>query len=385
MAMLMYTSCGWFFDEISGIETYQVLQYAARAMQLARDVGWGDLEPGYLEILANAKSNIPEFGNGARVYDLFVRPAIIDLPRVAGHFAMISLFEKDGAPSTIYSYRAEETHYEWYQAGWRKLAIGSVRLTSQLTWDTREFSFAVLHLGDHNLISGVRQGGREERCCTAVREAFEKNDVPEVIRVLDRDFSEYRYTLRHLFRDEQRKTLAKILDPTLDDLETFSSQIFKDNASMIWFMNEVHVPLPRALICHANFAANREFYRLLDPTAAIDTVKLKRLVECVRRTPLDLNTSRIGLLASEKIAMLMRQLAESPNDTALMTTIDDTIGLLGGFPSDVSLWKAQNTYFSVAQGQYARMHEKAGTGDPHAKEWIETFDRLGNHLGVKIS
>src|SRR5690606_19881857 len=38
MAMLMFTSCGWFFDEISGIETYQVLQYAARAMQMAREV-----------------------------------------------------------------------------------------------------------------------------------------------------------------------------------------------------------------------------------------------------------------------------------------------------------------------------------------------------------
>jgi len=260
-----------------------------------------------------------------------------------------------------------------------------VRLTSQLTWDSQEFSFAVLHIGDHNLISGVRQGGREERCCSAVREAFERNDIPEVIRVLDRDFAEYRYTLRHLFRDEQRMTLSKILDPALRGLESFSRQIFKDNASMIWFMHDVHVPLPKALTCHAAYVANREFFRLLDPGATTDIDKLKKLVECVRRTPLELNSSRIGLLASEKIGILMRQLAASPADLALMKTIDDTIVLLGGLSSDVSLWKAQNTYFSIAQGQYAPMHEKAGAGDMQAKAWIEIFDLLGNHLGVKMT
>ena len=36
-AMLMYTSCGWFFDEISGIETVQVIQYAGRAIATGAD------------------------------------------------------------------------------------------------------------------------------------------------------------------------------------------------------------------------------------------------------------------------------------------------------------------------------------------------------------
>src|SRR6202789_2015691 len=37
-AQLMYTSCGWFFDDISGIETVQVIAYAARALQLAQNL-----------------------------------------------------------------------------------------------------------------------------------------------------------------------------------------------------------------------------------------------------------------------------------------------------------------------------------------------------------
>src|SRR5262249_36764581 len=62
--LLMYTSCGWFFDELSGIETVQVIQYAGRAVQLAREVLGVDLEGEFLTRLARAKSNLPAFGNG---------------------------------------------------------------------------------------------------------------------------------------------------------------------------------------------------------------------------------------------------------------------------------------------------------------------------------
>jgi len=73
-AMLMYTSCGWFFDELSGIETVQVIQFAARAVQLAQELFGDSLEGQFVERLALAKSNLPEHGDGRRVYEKFVRP-----------------------------------------------------------------------------------------------------------------------------------------------------------------------------------------------------------------------------------------------------------------------------------------------------------------------
>ena len=68
-AMLMYTSCGWFFDELSGIETVQAIQYAGRAVQLAQELCGDDIEHNFLERLELAKSNIPEYGDGHRIYD----------------------------------------------------------------------------------------------------------------------------------------------------------------------------------------------------------------------------------------------------------------------------------------------------------------------------
>ncbi len=107
-AMLMYTSCGWFFDELSGIETVQVIQYASRALQLAQDV-FADpsLESAFLAKLAEAKSNLAEHQDGARIFEKFVRPAIVDFPKLAAHYAIRSVFEEYGEHAKIYSYEVD--------------------------------------------------------------------------------------------------------------------------------------------------------------------------------------------------------------------------------------------------------------------------------------
>ena len=67
-ALMMFTSCGWFFNDISGIETVQILRYAARLIELCRELFGIDLEEGFLERLAEARSNDPEVGTGREVY-----------------------------------------------------------------------------------------------------------------------------------------------------------------------------------------------------------------------------------------------------------------------------------------------------------------------------
>jgi hypothetical protein len=79
-AMRMFTSCAWFFDDIGGIESKQVLKYAARAAQLAGDIGAMDLlEQG----LAAARSNSARIGTGAEVFRALPSPAVVTA-RVAG-------------------------------------------------------------------------------------------------------------------------------------------------------------------------------------------------------------------------------------------------------------------------------------------------------------
>ena len=116
-ALLMYTSCGWFFDELSGIETVQVIQFAARAAQLAQELFGDSIERRFLARLALAKSNLPEHENGRQIYEKFVRPAIVDWERVAAHYAVSSLFARYPEQTKIYCYRAERKNYRIFTAG----------------------------------------------------------------------------------------------------------------------------------------------------------------------------------------------------------------------------------------------------------------------------
>ena len=92
-AMLMYTSCGWFFSEISGIETVQIMKYAARAMQLAAGFTKKDFESRFTEILSEAKSNIQEYGTGRDIFNNFVKPSIVTPKQIASLWAISSLYE----------------------------------------------------------------------------------------------------------------------------------------------------------------------------------------------------------------------------------------------------------------------------------------------------
>lgn len=77
-AMLMFTSCGWFWDEVSRIETVQILRYAARAMQLARAATGANLEPQFVRMIEAAPSNDPRLLNGGRVYQILVKAAVAE-------------------------------------------------------------------------------------------------------------------------------------------------------------------------------------------------------------------------------------------------------------------------------------------------------------------
>ena len=76
-ALLMFTSCGWFFSELSGIETVQIMKYAARVLELTSDLGLPSPRSHFLEMMAEAQSNVRELGNGADIYLSMAEPGLL--------------------------------------------------------------------------------------------------------------------------------------------------------------------------------------------------------------------------------------------------------------------------------------------------------------------
>ena len=161
-AMLMYTSCGWFFDELSGIETTQVIQYAARTLQLYQEIFGDSLELRFLDRLASAKSNIPEHHDGRFIYEKFVRPAMVDRQKVAGHYALISLFEPYPEEAKVYCYKVRLEDSQSSEAGRAKLVVGRARVASEITQESDVLSFGALHRGwpPHECRGSRLSGGR---------------------------------------------------------------------------------------------------------------------------------------------------------------------------------------------------------------------------------
>ncbi len=384
--LLMYTSCGWFFDEISGIETVQVLQYVARAIQLAREVGGMDLEPAFMKILERAPSNVPLYKTGDVVYEKLVRPAVLDLLRVGAHYAVSSLFEDYKDEADIYCYRVRREEYERLDSGKQKIAWGCAHITSNITREEGTFSFAVLHLGDHNLMGGVRQYRTKEEFLAMqeeIKEPFIKGDVLDVVHIMDKHFGTHNYSIWHLFRDEQRKVLNQILRSTLEEIESSFRQIVEHHYPVMQVMHEMNIPLPKALATMIEFVFNVDLRKYIE-SEECDCAQLRKLIDQFKEWSFELDRPRLDFIATRRVTNLMRQWSSSPEDTQLLETLNFMFEILTSLPLDLRLWEAQNIYFSLGRRMYKDMEEKARKGDKKAKRWQEEFLRLGGYLRVKI-
>src|SRR6185369_3664345 len=207
-SMLMYTSCGWFFDEVSGIETTQVMQYACRVIQLAFQTGGIDLEQDFLNRLELVPSNIPALKNAKEIYLRHVIPTRTNLKRVGMHFAVSSIFDEEAEAQTIFNYKTFSESFVKKEAGDQKLVLGITKVKSMVTLSEKKFSFAVICLGKHNIIGNISLDMGPDNFASMqfrIVKAFEEGRLGDVIGYMQSYFGSEKYTIWQLFSDEKRK------------------------------------------------------------------------------------------------------------------------------------------------------------------------------------
>ena len=382
--MLMYTSCGWFFDEISGIETIQVMMYAARAMQLARDVAGVDLEGEFVKRLKKAPSNIYE--NGAYVYRHFVKPSSVDLYRVGAHYAISSVFEESPEEIRLASYSADIKEKYRDESGRLRILSGKATIISNITWESKRIDFTVFSMGDHNVTAGVKDLREERLYRTLIDELkghFRKADVPGVIRTIDRYYKNSTFSLWHLFKDKQRKIIKGILESRYADMDALYRQIYENNYTVMNFLSSLNIPVPRSFLMAVEHTLNRELQELID-AEELDHEKLRGTFEEVKKWGVEIDRAGLSLLASSRIDAMMEGLRENPLDHALAEEINSLLKILRDFSLELNLWKSQNIYFSIGKQYLPQMKEGLARGDEEARHWVDVFRKLGYYLHVKI-
>jgi alpha-amylase/alpha-mannosidase (GH57 family) len=385
-AMLMYTSCGWFFNDLAGIETVQVLRYAGRVVQLAEQLFGDAFEAQFLFRLEKARSNEPANGTGRDLYERHVRPSVVDLPQVVAHYAVTSLFQEYPNPAQVYCYSVERQNGRFLRAGRAKLSVGRARVTSALTGRTGLYAFGVLHFGDHNLNAGVKAFTdleEHEMLLRETGEAFGHGDLAQVTRLLDRYFGGVPLSLRSLFRDEQRRVLDKILASSLDATEDELRDIYLHHAPLMRFLTSLGTPLPLSFRAAAELVLNVDLRRSVGHVDS-DPEEVQRLLDEARGLDVHLDTKGLSYALEQSLDHLLERLSESPEDAALLRRMEAAVALARSSPFNADLWRAQNRFYEMRRTVLPAMRLKAGDGSMEALEWIERFRTVAEGLKVRV-
>ena len=385
-AQLMYTSCGWFFDDISGIETVQIIAYAARVLQLARQLFGGEadaLEPAFLARLSEARSNVASAGDGAQLYKEQVSSRELGLEQVAAHYAISSMFSSFAEETDLFCYRVWRNSWEIFSSGRGRLALGRAKIVSAITTDQESFSFAVLHFGDQNITAAVKAYREED---AAEFDAFVKEAAvlvqrayfPEVIRLLDRHYGHVDYSLTSLFTDEQRRIVQIILNSTLWDIENSLTTIYEDHASLLHYLSQAGLPKPPALTLAAGFAINAGVRRALEADP-IDQTHLRSFLSLAKADQIPLETITLSYLADQRMKRSLTELQMSSGSLEILERALTLARTVLELPFELNLWQAQNIWYEILRTSGYGLTSLAADDRPR---WDKSFSELGTCLSI---
>ena len=389
---LMYTSCGWFFDEISGIETVQIIAYAGRVLELAGRLfgaDAADLEPAFLDLLAKAKSNIPEIGNGAEVYRRNIKNLRVGLEQVGAHYAISSIFRDYPEDGELFCFNVRREGHEVLASGRGRLAIGRAQLQSKITGEREEIAYAVLHLGDQNLSAAIRRFDPSspdeiaafDAFTTEVSVAIRRANLPSVIHLLERFFGGINYSLSSLFADEQHRILRSVLDRTLSEMEDSLRKIYDDHASLLHFLTESGMIVPPALALAAGYAINAALRRSFE-AEEFKADEFEALLSRALEEKIGLDIPQLSYAAGQRMKRAMIRLEAADVDSSASEALQSALTIaeaLHSVPFEVDLWQAQNIWNDLLQ--------RSGTDlwSPFSSpEGREDFRRLGLALNIAV-
>ncbi len=349
--LLMYTSCGWFFDEISAIEPVQILRYAAMALQYLNDLGGGRLEDEFVRRLAAAPSNVPEMRDGGEVYRRLIRPTAVNLSRVVTHYAITGLLEEYPADARIYAYRVERLDGARETADGTTLAVAHVRVSSEVTGETREMVYALLYFGGHDFSCGVRTWDDQatyDALKTDLLARCARQSVADLVRGLDEYFPGGLSSLGHLFLDERRRVLGDVIRATLERHEETYRKIWEENRKLVHYLREADAPVPEAIAIVARHVLEEQITAELRPLPELLVIpdRVVGIVDEARALGLTLDLMPQRFVMHRAVARALDAIAEAPSRECIAqaTALIEGARRLG---IRYGHWATQNRFFQI--------------------------------------
>ncbi|MEJ7600354.1 MAG: DUF3536 domain-containing protein [Kofleriaceae bacterium] len=388
-AMLMYTSCGWFFDDLSGIETVQCMQYAARVAQLVQQITGQDVEGELVDHLARGTSNLADEGDGRAIWTRRVRPARIDPEDVGAHVAVHNLVEPDAERSVhVFGYHVELVDQVERRSGRARMVAGTLRLRSRLTEATAALCFAGLHVGAPHAPGGGRPPPDAAAWGAIVDElsgALQTADVFAAQRTIDRHFPGAHLSLSSLLPGSRERVIAAVLAESIAKADAELAAAYEEHAPLVRWLVAHALPVPDVLHATVETTLRRRVLANLRASEPSFHVLREQMAEAAL-VKVDLDTPEIALSASQGLAHLLARVVTSDGtlDPAALDNIARSAEVATRMKSAVDLWFAQNATYQLLT-QLPALRARAATGDLDASRVATDLERLASALRLAVT
>ena len=312
-----------------------------------------------------------------------MKPAIVDLLKVGAHYAISSLFEGYPERMRLYSYSVQRQDQRVVEAGRSRLLLGRAAFTSEITQEHALLSYGVLHYGDHTVVAGVREFRSEEAFEEMARDAtaaFEKADFPEAVRSIDRHFEGSNYSLKSLFRDEQRKLVRIILGSTLEETAAVYRQVYENHAPLMRFIGDLGMPLPGVLRTTAEYVLNRSLRQEFQAETP-NLEQVRSVIDAAHREGVSLDQEGLSFELRRSLERLMGGFHTEPDSVEPLKRLAALASLARSLPFEVDLARAQDLYWEGLRDTYPGRRQ---AGDETSRAWCGAFESLGAELGVRV-
>ena len=355
-AMLMYTSCGWFFADISRIESVQVMKYAGRVLDFMEDLGAATPVDRFLEVLADARSNIPAMGNGADVYRRLVQPHRATPSRIAAHLAISSIAD-DGHEGRIGDYLFYRRDFERRQHGRLTLTTGSIQLNANTTGMQRDCTVAALHMGGLDFYCAIRAYAGTEHFKHAVEKLQERlgsASLPVMMRLMQREFGPEEFGLEAVLPGGRRAIFQMVFGDTFEGFASQLARLYEENRRFLMLLNEAGFEPPTQLRQVAELALQHRFEQeLLEQRSSRDLAAYGEALEIageVARWNYRIDKSRGNSVLSALIAEAARDAVSGPSPDRVESAIQ-LVRLAKGLTLEPNLDLAQEAvYIALVSG-----------------------------------
>jgi hypothetical protein len=357
----MYTSCAWFFDELSGIETVQVLQYALRAVELAEDI-WGNfLLDKFKNNLKSIPSNIHHYSNGLGIYEKLLKNTQIGFFNIAAQYAIGRLFDDQYLMSNIYSFDVENTSLERIKFGNNKLVFGHAELRSRITYSKKHIIFSAVHLGENIISAGVDYFTNMEeftKSQKSLMSKIEENDFLKILQEMENIFKKNIYTLNDLQAEDRYFLIKNILNEEMKLIDNKFQQIFNEKYILADFLISVGLRIPAPLKISLEHIVNERIIQIFkENLEVLDTLQLEHDLHDAQKGHLHLKENDMRNVFNTRLISFAEGIVLGNYDQHILNNFLFAINFANKILPDIHLSEVQYIIYRWRAGLMSIPHE----------------------------